>query len=67
MALKTFNINEKIYKEFSKHCKSQGHSMSKKIENFIRSELEKINSLNKINPKTEDKELESEHPLHKYC
>jgi hypothetical protein len=42
MALKTFNLNEEIYKQFSKHCKKEGISMSKKVENFIRSELQKI-------------------------
>lgn len=42
MALKTFNLDEEVYKEFSKHCKSQGISMSKKVENFIKQELEKI-------------------------
>jgi|GEM_PF-1337855 len=40
MALKTFNIDKQIYEEFSKHCKGQGISMSKKVENFIKNELE---------------------------
>ena len=38
MALKTFNLNGEIYKEFSEYCKKQGISMSKKIENFTREE-----------------------------
>ena len=42
--LKTFNLNSEIYSKFSTHCKSQGISMSKKIENFIKEEVEKINS-----------------------
>lgn len=42
MALKTFNIDAKIYSEFSKHCKKEGLSMSRKIENFIRAEIEKL-------------------------
>lgn len=49
MALKTFNIDEEIYDEFSKHCKKNGISMSKKIENFIKDEMKKLEmSLNKI-------------------
>jgi hypothetical protein len=49
MALKTFNIDEKTYKQYSEHCKKQGISMSKQIENFIKSEIEnlKSNSSNK--------------------
>lgn len=39
MALKTFNIDEETYKQFSKHCKREGLSMSRKVENFIREEL----------------------------
>lgn len=44
MALKTFNVDEEVYKEFSQHCKKQGISMSKKVENFIRKEVAKISS-----------------------
>lgn len=49
MAIKTFNIDSKTYKEFSSYCKKEGISMSKRIENFIKSELEtiKTNSPNK--------------------
>lgn len=42
MAIKTFNIDEILYKEFSKHCKKHGISMSRKVENFIRQETEKL-------------------------
>ena len=42
MSLKTFNLDEQAYKEFSKYCKKNGISMSKKVENFIKSEIEKI-------------------------
>ena len=48
MALKTFNLDAEVYKEFSKHCKKEGHSMSKKIENFIKMELEKLKGLVQI-------------------
>lgn len=39
MALKTFNINEEIYKKFSKVCKENGISMSKQVEIFIESQV----------------------------
>ena len=42
MALKTFNLDKKVYSEFSKHCKKHGMSMSKKVENFIREEMIKL-------------------------
>ena len=58
MALKTFNLDEEIYKKFSEYCKSNGISMSKKIENFIKQELNKISLPN---------ENKKEHPLKKYC
>ena len=45
MALKTFNIDNDIYKEFSKHCKKEGLSMSKKIEKFISEEISKIKGI----------------------
>ena len=40
MALKTFNINEEIYKKFSSICKENGISMSKQVDIFIRAQLE---------------------------
>ena len=76
MALKTFNIDNDIYKEFSKHCKKEGLSMSKKIERFISEEISKIKGI-KNGSEFEDKlgeeraererELMDEHPLGKYC
>tara|TARA_Y100000310_G_scaffold295299_1_gene326511 strand:- start:1440 stop:1703 length:264 start_codon:yes stop_codon:yes gene_type:complete len=42
MALKTFNVDAEVYKEFSKHCKKEGISMSKRVEKFIRAEMEAI-------------------------
>lgn len=60
MALKTFNLNEETYKKFSEHCKKEGISMSKRIENFLKQELEKI----KLSEKTQIKE---EHSFAKYC
>jgi len=40
MALKTFNLDPKVYKKFSNICKSNGISMSKQVEVFIRAQLE---------------------------
>ena len=75
MALKTFNLNEEIYKKFSEHCKRHGISMSKRIENFIKNELEKlrinigIEKVEKVE-KAERKVNEvkgAEHSFKKYC
>ena len=75
MALKTFNIDEEVYKSYSKKCKSKGMSMSKQIENFLRSEIGKLANIDskddidvkkiKRDMKNFDKSLE--HPLKKYC
>ena len=43
MALKTFNIDAEVYKVFSDHCKKEGISMSKKVDKFIREEMERLN------------------------
>lgn len=48
MVIKSFNLDEEIYEEFSKHCKKHGMSMSKKVENFIKEELESIKRIRKI-------------------
>ncbi len=39
MALKTFNIEEAIYKRFSKFCKEHGISMSKQVQFFMESQM----------------------------
>ena len=39
MALKTFNLNEEVYKKFSGFCKENGMSMSKQVEMFIRAQM----------------------------
>lgn len=64
MALKTFNIDNDIYNEFSRHCRKNGISMSKKIENFIKEEMKKLEmSLNKVGHTAENhaNEHHSEH------
>ena len=40
--LKTFNLNSDNYEKFSLYCRNEGISMSKKVDNFIQSELEKL-------------------------
>jgi macrodomain Ter protein organizer (MatP/YcbG family) len=39
MALKTFNIDSEVYRKFSLRSRKYGVSMSKTIENFIRSQV----------------------------
>ena len=39
MALKTFNVNEEVYGEFSKFCKEHGISMSKQVEIFMEAQI----------------------------
>jgi len=75
MALKTFNIDADVYAEFSKHSKAKGMSMSKQIENFLRSEIEKITKIDskedidvkKISRDMKNFDKSLEHPLKKYC
>jgi antitoxin component of RelBE/YafQ-DinJ toxin-antitoxin module len=40
MVLKTFNVEEAIYKRFSDFCKGHGVSMSKQVELFMESMIE---------------------------
>jgi len=40
MAIKTFNIEESVYKRFSDLCKGHGVSMSKQVELFMQSMVE---------------------------
>lgn len=61
MALKTFNIDEEVYKKFAEYCKKEGISMSKKVENFIKQEMERILKGKGIRGNAD------EHPLMKYC
>ena len=41
MAIKTFNVNEETYELFLKFCRDNGISMSKQIEMFMKSRVEK--------------------------
>ena len=79
MTLKTFNLDEEIYKRFSEHCKKNGISMSKRVENFIRKELENIKARKSdigdfrleiekdVRPKPNLSLEKDEHPMGKYC
>ena len=40
MVLKTFNVEEQVYKKFSDFCKGNGISMSKQVEIFMKSMVE---------------------------
>ena len=40
MAIKTFNVEEGVYKKFSTLCKENGMSMSKQVEFFMKSMVE---------------------------
>jgi hypothetical protein len=67
MAIKTFNIDEKIHKIYSEHCKKEGISMSRKVENFIRQELE---SIKRRSGNPQKQEFVAEKPIgdfSKYC
>jgi cobalamin biosynthesis protein CobT len=71
MAIKTFNIDEKVHKAYSEHCKKNGISMSKQVENFIKAEVEAIASGTKpsqrIQPKQELSQEKQENPFSKFC
>ena len=62
-----------IYGEYSKFCRKEGISMSKRIENFIKKEMERIktNLVSKEILKTVSKETKeidvSSHSFSKYC
>ena len=40
MVLKTFSVQEEVYKKFSNFCKGHGVSMSKQVEMFMESMVE---------------------------
>lgn len=77
MSLKTFNIDDKAYKQYSDYCKKQGISMSKRIDVFIKKELEKIKGHHLPIKETQKKETSSSpthqetpsehHSFAKYC
>ena len=40
MVIKTFNLEEDVYKKFADFCKEHGLSMSKQINIFIKAQIE---------------------------
>ena len=73
-ALKTFNLDSNAYQEFSEYCKREGISMSKRVEYFIKSELEKIKVLSglgrvagKMAESKGSMERKEENSFRKYC
>ena len=40
MVIKTFNLEEDVYKKFADFCKEHGFSMSKQINIFIKAQIE---------------------------
>ncbi|MGV8130514.1 MAG: hypothetical protein ACP5N7_00250 [Candidatus Pacearchaeota archaeon] len=71
MVIKTFNLDEEVYKQFSQHCKKNGISMSKRVENFLKEEVSKINNKiakKNIIDKNENNKISSgHHSFSKYC
>ena len=39
MVLKTFNVEEDVYKQFSRFCKEHGLSMSRQVQLFMQSQV----------------------------
>lgn len=78
MTLKTFNLDDKAYKAFAEYCKKEGISMSRKVDNFIRAELEnmKAGAIKKEHKEVhKEKSIETnahpisaeQHSFSKYC
>ncbi len=69
MGIKTFNVDDGVYKQFSEYCKKQGISMSKRVEHFIKEEIVKIkNRANSKKEIVEHKEVPVEkHTFSRYC
>lgn len=40
MVIKTFNLEEDVYKKFADFCKEHGLSMSKQVNIFIKAQIE---------------------------
>jgi len=51
MVIKTFNLEEDVYKKFADFCKENGLSMSKQINIFIKAQIE-------IEPKVREEYLQ---------
>jgi len=51
MVIKTFNLEEDVYKKFADFCKENGLSMSKQVNIFIKAQIE-------VEPKIRDEYLQ---------
>jgi len=51
MVIKTFNLEENVYKKFADFCKENGLSMSKQVNIFIKAQVE-------IEPKVREEYLQ---------
>ena len=69
MGIKTFNVDDEVYKQFSEYCKKHGISMSKRVEHFIRDEILKIKNKTDLKKNiSEHKEISVEkHTFSRYC
>lgn len=72
MALKTFNLDEDMYKKYSIHCKKEGISMSKQIDRFISDEVSRIQSVKTSSIKESpvaphQQHTHNEHTMRKFC
>lgn len=65
MALKTFNLDEATYRQYSDHCKEHGISMSKQVEKFITHELEKLKG--PVTNQPPQKAHSDHHSMSKFC
>ena len=74
MVLKTFNLEGNVYDKFSRFCKGNGISMSKRVEGFIRQELDKIdgkqanqNMASKQSIQPSESKQDIKHTMQRYC
>jgi hypothetical protein len=66
LALKTFNLDERVYKQYSAYCKERGISMSKQVEGFISRELVRLKPMPALKNTLDLKEKEG-HAMQKFC
>lgn len=73
MGIKTFSIDNGTYEKFREFCKKEGYSMSKKVENFMKNEIEKLRSvksgknLQGLKSFSSEKKAATEHSFSRYC
>ncbi len=69
MSIKTFNVDDEVYKQFSEYCKKQGISMSKRVEHFIKDEVAKIKDKSLLKKGIVERKdvLVEKHTFSRYC